>query len=232
MALTCSSPTQAEIFTHNKDNVANWGRVAGQAERTAKSCPVEIHTQFQLLFALSKKKYGSAYLAEYEIGYKEINEYFGAKGSTIVCPSILEEYGPKGKQVENLLVPNTAAHAQVAASPPPQPVGLKMSAIELLKSAGNNELRLRRQVEEAKGLLLSGRVENIENGYFGSGVVVALRAGEFASVHAYLEKSELKAAEALDSGDAVTMLCQNPTNIVKGFSAAVYNCVFKQIAKR
>ncbi len=142
-----------------------------------------------------------------------------AKG---VLPQLWDKYlGPRRTKAE-LIVPKI-----VSPPKPAEPLPLKMTAAELLERVGNNELRVRREVEKAKGLLLVGVVENFGNGYFGSGPLVQLRIGQYKKVMAYLDSSQEEAAIKINSGEKVTLLCGRPTNIVKGYSAAVYGCVFK-----
>lgn len=209
--------------TYTQENVDNWGRVDGQTTRAVKSCPIEVPSQIALLFEWSRAKHGHDHEREYDVGYKEIDAAMTDPARvTGVCENLLKVIGPSGSQAENLIVPKTQT---AAAEPTPGP--LKLTAAQLLKSVGNNELRLRREAEEADGLLVTGKVENVENGYFGSGPVVTLRVGSFSNVMAHIEKSEVETAVKLNSGDTVTMLCRNPTNIAKGYSAAVYGCVFR-----
>lgn len=226
MALAAAGHGQKRSYTHTAENVANWGRVAGQVARGVKACPFEAMPDAETIFGWSKAKHGPEHQKEFDLGFSEIDDALAkVKKPSKVCDALLETLGPTGSVVEGFI----ASKAQVAAAlqEAPEQGPLKMTAGQLLKSVGNNELRLRREVEQAGGLLVTGKVENVENGYFGTGPMVALRVGSFSNVMAHIEKSELETAVKLNSGDTVTMLCRNPTNIAKGFSAAVYSCVFR-----
>lgn len=104
---------------------------------------------------------------------------------------------------------------------------LKLSASQAYTRITTNELRFRREVEEAGGVLVSGRVGHVESGLLGTGPVLSLKTGQpFIDILATLEHTEERKAERLDAGSSVRLLCHRPTTIGGGF-AYLYDCRFR-----
>ena len=130
----------------------------------------------------------------------------------------------KKESPEVASVPQAASVSEVGPVARSSAIGMRLSPSSLVESLRSNELRTRRDVSAAGGVVISARVKAVEADIFGAPRLTFATDEQFIDVLASLDRSQKNRAIEVNIGEYVSVLCHSPSWLHLG--ASVSDCTF------